>query len=157
MESAVRRLYVEKKAGFRGEAERLLQDLRENLKETRLEALRLVNCYDVQGLDDMDFQQAVRTVFSEPNTDDVYDEMLPTEAGDSRIAWAYLPASSISGPIPPRSAFSCSHKRPCPWCAAPVLRCLAGSAIWIGFGNTWSIPSTPMRSLRTSRKHWRWH
>lgn len=91
MESAVRRLYVEKKAGFRGEAERLLQDLRENLKETRLEALRLVNCYDVQGLDDMDFQQAVRTVFSEPNTDDVYDEMLPTEAGDSRIAWAYLP------------------------------------------------------------------
>ncbi len=91
MQSTVRRIYVEKKPGFQGEAERLLQDLRENLKEDRLESLRLLNCYDVQGLDDADFHKAVRTIFSEPNTDDVFYETLETELEEAVITWAYLP------------------------------------------------------------------
>lgn len=91
MQSAVRRIYVEKKPGFQGEADRLFQDLRENLKEEHLEALRLINCYDVQGLDDVDFDKAVRTIFSEPNTDDVYQEHLESDPEDILIAWSYLP------------------------------------------------------------------
>lgn len=91
MNTTVRRIYVEKKPGFQGEAERLLKDLRENLKEDRLESLRLLNCYDVQGVEGDDFEQAVRTVFSEPNTDDVYYETLAVAPGDTVIAWAYLP------------------------------------------------------------------
>lgn len=91
MQSAVRRIYVEKKPGFQGEAERLLQDLRENLKEEHLEALRFLNCYDVQGLADEDFDKAVRTIFSEPNTDDVIHERLVTDPEEKVIAWAFLP------------------------------------------------------------------
>ncbi len=91
MQSTVRRIYVEKKPGFQGDAERLLKDLRENLKEEHLESLRFLNCYDIQGLEDGDFDKAVRTVFSEPNTDDVIFETLETEAEEAVITWAYLP------------------------------------------------------------------
>lgn len=91
MNSLVRRIFVEKKPGFGGEAELLLKDLRENLKEERLQGLRLLNCYDVQGLEDDEFEQAVRTVFSEPNTDNVFYETLNKEPEETEIAWAYLP------------------------------------------------------------------
>lgn len=91
MQSAVRRIYVEKKPGFQGEADRLLQDLRENLKEVHLESVRFLNCYDVQGLDDGDFHKAVRTIFSEPNTDDVFLETLDVQEESVAFAWAYLP------------------------------------------------------------------
>lgn len=91
MQSDVRRIYVEKKQGFQGEADRLLQDLRENLNEVHLEGLRLVNCYDVQGLTDEDFEKAVKTVFSEPNMDDVFYEKLEFGQEEVPIAWAYLP------------------------------------------------------------------
>ncbi len=91
MQSTVRRIYVEKKQGFQGEADRLLHDLRENLNEAHLEGLRLINCYDVQGLSDADFEKAVKTVFSEPNVDEVFHENLEIGTGEVAIAWAYLP------------------------------------------------------------------
>lgn len=91
MQSTVRRIYVEKKPGFQGDAERLLKDLRENLKEEHLESLRFLNCYDIQGLEDEDFDKAVRTIFSEPNTDDVFFETLVTDDEEAVITWAYLP------------------------------------------------------------------
>ncbi len=91
MQSAVRRIYVEKKPGYQGEADRLFRDLRENLKEEHLESLRFLNCYDVQGLSDVDFDKAVRTIFSEPNTDDVIHERLEIDPEEIAIAWAYLP------------------------------------------------------------------
>lgn len=91
MSGAVKRVYVEKKPGFQVEEERLLRDLRDNLKQTGLTGLRLLNCYDVQGLSDADFDQAVRTVFSEPNVDSVYLEQLALGSDSTVIAWAYLP------------------------------------------------------------------
>ena len=74
----VQRVYVEKKPGFDVEAKALLHELREILGIERLESLRLLNRYDVEGISDELFNQCVPTVFSEPQSDDVAYE-LPSE------------------------------------------------------------------------------
>ena len=66
----VRRIYVEKKPGLRQEAAVLLNEIRTLLGITALTDLRLVQRYDVEGLDEDAFQRAVQTVFSEPQVDD---------------------------------------------------------------------------------------
>ncbi|MBP3700572.1 MAG: phosphoribosylformylglycinamidine synthase, partial [Lachnospiraceae bacterium] len=68
----VRRIYVEKKDGLQGEAASLLNELRSLLGITALNGLRLINRYDVEGLEEDVFQRAVQTVFSEPQVDDTY-------------------------------------------------------------------------------------
>ena len=65
----VRRIYVEKKPALRQEAASLLNELRSLLGISALTGLRLVNRYDVEGLDEATFQRAVQTVFSEPQVD----------------------------------------------------------------------------------------
>ena len=85
----VRRIYVEKKPALRQEAAGLLNELRTLLGVTALTGLRLLNRYDVEGLDEAAFRRAVGTVLSEPQVDDVY-EALP--AGDfAAFAVEYLP------------------------------------------------------------------
>ena len=60
----VRRVYVEKKEALRQEAAGLLNELHSLLGITALTGLRLINRYDVEGLDEETFQRAVQTVFS---------------------------------------------------------------------------------------------
>ena len=85
----VRRIYVEKKPPLRQEADALLRELRTLLGITALTGLRLLNRYDVEGLDSAAFDRAVRTVFSEPQVDDA-TASLP--AGDfTAFAVEYLP------------------------------------------------------------------
>ena len=67
----VRRIYVEKRESLRQEAAGLLNELQSLLGITALTGLRLVNRYDVEGLDEAAFQRAVQTVFSEPQVDTV--------------------------------------------------------------------------------------
>ena len=85
----VRRIYVEKKDGLRQEAAGLLSELRTLLGLSELQDVRLLNRYDVEGLDEAAFDRAVRTVFSEPQVDDVCTE-LPGGA-DFVFAVEYLP------------------------------------------------------------------
>ena len=85
----VRRIYVEKKQGLRQEAAGLLNELRSLLGITALTGLRVLNRYDVEGLDEETFQRAVRTVFSEPQVDDACEE-LPANEGPV-FAVEYLP------------------------------------------------------------------
>ena len=68
----VRRIYVEKKEALRHEAASLLNELKGLLGISGLTGLRLVNRYDVEGLDEATFDRAVKTVFSEPQVDDTY-------------------------------------------------------------------------------------
>jgi phosphoribosylformylglycinamidine synthase len=86
----VRRIYVEKKPGLRNEAEDILQQLRVYVGLKGLKGLRLLNRYDVEGLSEDDFALALPTVFSEPQTDDLYQELPPH---DRALAFAleYLP------------------------------------------------------------------
>ena len=85
----VRRVYVEKKPHLRQEAAGLYQELQTLLGITHLSELRLLNRYDVEGLDEETFARAVRTVFSEPQVDDV-SAALPAQ---DAVAFAveYLP------------------------------------------------------------------
>lgn len=85
----VYRIYVEKKPGFDGEAQALQNELSSLLGIEQLTGLRLLNRYDVEGIDQALFDQCVSTVFSEPPVDDTYTE-LPAWS-DSCFAVEYLP------------------------------------------------------------------
>ena len=63
--SSVKRLFVEKRPGFDVEARHMLADLRENLGIAALEAIRVVNRYDLEGVDEADFDRASRTILSD--------------------------------------------------------------------------------------------
>ena len=85
----VYRIYVEKKPGFDVEAEGLRNELVSLLGIKELSGLRLLNRYDVEGIDEALFTQCVSTVFSEPPVDRTYSE-LPAADGVS-FAVEYLP------------------------------------------------------------------
>ena len=76
----VRRIYVEKKPALRQEAQSLLNEFRGVLGVTALTGLRVINRYDVEGLEEDVFQRAVQTVFSEPQVDDTMTA-LPETSG----------------------------------------------------------------------------
>ena len=86
----VSRVYVEKKPGFDVEAQQLAHELRDILGIERLEGLRLVNRYDVEGITGELFEQCVPTVFSEPQSDVATLEM-PAAEGAAVFAVEYLP------------------------------------------------------------------
>ncbi len=73
----VYRIYVEKRPGLSPEAGNLLGDLRSFLGIQSLEGLRVLNRYDVEGVDPQVYEQAKTTVFSEPQVDVTWDEMFP--------------------------------------------------------------------------------
>ena len=84
----VYRIYVEKKPGFDGEAQSLLHELTELLGIQSLKGLRLLNRYDVEGIDRALFERAIPTVFSEPPVDVTYDTLPETK---TVFAVEYLP------------------------------------------------------------------
>ena len=86
----VSRVYVEKKPGFDVETQQLAHELRDILGIERLEGLRLVNRYDVEGITEELFAQCVPTVFSEPQSDVAALEMPETD-GAAVFAVEYLP------------------------------------------------------------------
>ena len=85
----VYRIYVEKKPGFDVEANGLKNELVSLLGIRELDGLRLLNRYDVEGIDEALFAQCVDTVFSEPPVDNTYPA-LPEYEGTA-FAVEYLP------------------------------------------------------------------
>ena len=73
----VYRLFVEKKKGLDSEAKSLLSDLRSTLNISSIENVRIINRYDVENISEKLFKTASKTVFSEPQTDNVYSEFEP--------------------------------------------------------------------------------
>ncbi|MDR2295740.1 MAG: phosphoribosylformylglycinamidine synthase [Clostridiales Family XIII bacterium] len=86
----VRRIYVEKKKGFDTEARALRCALADNLHIAGVTGLRLLNRYDVEGLDDETYETAKRCVFSAPAVDLVFEEDAPL-GGAFAFAVEYLP------------------------------------------------------------------
>ncbi len=82
------RIYVEKKLGFRVEADSLLDELNENLA-LGLSSLRLVNVYDLFGFTDDLLDRCRYGVFGERVTDTVTDSL--DLKGIPYIAIEYLP------------------------------------------------------------------
>lgn len=68
------RLFVEKKADFQIEANSLLHDLNGNL-HLHIQQLRLINVYDIFNIEPELLEQSKKTVFSEPVTDSILEQL----------------------------------------------------------------------------------
>ncbi len=85
----VYRVYVEKKEGLEAEAKSLRYDIRHLLGIKSLSEVRIINRYDVENIEKDLFEYSVKTVFSEPQLDNVFTEL---DLGDTTIfAVEYLP------------------------------------------------------------------
>ncbi len=86
----VYRIFVEKQPTHAVEARSLFADIRENLMITSLKALRVLNRYDIEGISETIFNKAKNTIFSEPQSDIIFDEL---EVNDGELVFAveYLP------------------------------------------------------------------
>ncbi len=85
----VYRIFVEKKDGFANEAESLLKEINELLEMKEVTALRVVNRYDVEDIEENLFYACVKTVFSEPQMDNATETV---DFGNARVfAVEYLP------------------------------------------------------------------
>ena len=73
-------VYVEKKQGFDIEARGVKKELKTFLGLNNIEEVRVFNRYDVAGVTEEAYEKAIHTVFSEPQSDDVY-EALPELEG----------------------------------------------------------------------------
>ena len=82
------RIYVEKKNGLDHGANALKKDLKDLLGIKGIEELRMYNRYDVENISEELFEKSVKTVFSEPQTDNTYTEC---PEGDVVFAVEYLP------------------------------------------------------------------
>ena len=85
----VYRIYVEKKRGCDHEAMALTKEARELLELHEVEDIRVINRYDVEGVEKELFDYSVNTVFSEPQMDSA-TESINTE-GARVFAVEYLP------------------------------------------------------------------
>ncbi|MBN1761370.1 MAG: phosphoribosylformylglycinamidine synthase [Chitinispirillaceae bacterium] len=87
----VRRVFVEKRAGYDVAAQGLLADLRDNLGISGIERVRILIRYDIEGISDEAYAAARQTIFSEPPVDVIHDEEFTVENGDRVFAIEYLP------------------------------------------------------------------
>lgn len=78
----VYRVYIEKKPEFAYEAKSLVKEATELLGVKGLESVRIFNRYDVENLDEANFEKAILNVFSEPQVDVVYRTV---DEGDAQV------------------------------------------------------------------------
>ena len=83
-------LFVEKLPPFASESRHLLHDLRASLALPGIASLRVVNRYDITGIDDADFQIASTRVLSEPQVDSISTTLALAE-NEHAFAHSYLP------------------------------------------------------------------
>ena len=89
---AVYRCFVEKKTPFAVEAAGALSDLRTALRTEEITGVRVLNRYDIENIEEADYKMAQKTILSEPQVDDVYEETAPVPAADEWVlAVEYLP------------------------------------------------------------------
>ena len=86
----MQRIFVEKKTGFRVEAENLRKELNESLSLS-LRQLRLICVYELDGFSDELLEKCRYSVFGEKVTDVVSTEILLPENRNSYLAVEYLP------------------------------------------------------------------
>ena len=100
----VYRIFVEKRPGLSPEAGNLLSDLRGFLGVEALEGVRILNRYDVEGVDPAVYEKAKRIVFSEPQADVTWDETFP----EPRDVHSLLAVEALPGQFDQR-ADSCAQ------------------------------------------------
>ncbi len=68
----VRRVYVEKKEAFAVKAKELQEEIKSYLGIQTVIGVRVLIRYDVENITEETFEQACKTVFSEPPVDTLY-------------------------------------------------------------------------------------
>lgn len=86
----VRRIYVEKRKAYATEANDIKFNLQEQLN-LNIGSLRIINRYDIQGVDEALLKQGIPTILSEPMVDHVYEETFPQTEDEEVFAIEYLP------------------------------------------------------------------
>ncbi len=82
------RVYVSKKDQYTLEENALLADINNNLFIKELENIKIYKRYDVSNINEQDFKRCINGVFSEPQIDDVFDEI---DLSGNTFAVEYLP------------------------------------------------------------------
>lgn len=88
--SKVKRVYVEKKPEYAVKAKELFDEMTEYL-DLDIEKVRVLIRYDVENVSDKTYERALKTVFSEPPVDYVYEKVFPVEEGDRVFSVEALP------------------------------------------------------------------
>lgn len=88
--SKVRRIFVEKKPAFAIQAKELQTEIKSYLGIKTVTGVRVLTRYDVEHISDQTYQQALKTVFSEPPVDEVYEESFDAKGGQV-FSVEYLP------------------------------------------------------------------
>lgn len=87
----IKRVFVEKKKGCDVVAGQLLSDLREHLNMDHLEGVRVLQRYDMDHISEDAYKEALHTIFSEPQVDELYEMTVSTKAGSVLFGKEYLP------------------------------------------------------------------
>ena len=122
----VSRVYVEKKPGFDVEARQLERELKDVLNVQGLEGLRLINRYDVEGIDEGLFERCIPTVFSEPQSDTATRTM-PEAHGATVFAVEFLPGQFDQRAASASECVQLISQRERPTVASAKLYYLAGA------------------------------
>ncbi len=86
----VKRVYVEKKPAYAIQANALKSEITSYLGITSVEDVRVLIRYDMEHISDTTYKKAIRTVFSEPPVDEVYEESFDLD-GARVFCVEYLP------------------------------------------------------------------
>ena len=89
--SSVRRIYVEKKREYAVKARELEEELKSYLGIDGIKEVRVFIRYDVENISDEVFEQACRTIFSEPPVDLLYRETIDIPADGKVFSVEFLP------------------------------------------------------------------
>ena len=84
------RLYVERRSGFDIEARNMYREVKNNLLISGVKSVRYINRYDTEDISEEILAIAQDTVFSEPQTDIILND-LAVNADDHILAVEYLP------------------------------------------------------------------
>lgn len=85
---SVYRIYVEKKEKFDFYSKELLYDIEKSLGITGINRFRVVNCYDIEGVNEDTLQKIENLIFYDPQTDEKYYELPQSKF---KFAVEYLP------------------------------------------------------------------
>ena len=88
--SKVKRVYVEKKPEYAVKAKELFDEMTEYL-DLNIEKVRVLIRYDIENISDATYEKALKTVFSEPPVDYVYETTFPMEENDKVFSVEALP------------------------------------------------------------------
>ncbi len=85
----IRRIYVEGKSARAADA--LTEDVKGTLGIEAIEGARLLQRYDIEGLDDAQYEAVKNLIFCEPPVEVLHEETFPISAEETAFAVEYLP------------------------------------------------------------------